>query len=335
MTDSDMFPALILREGDDGVIGATEQISESDLPAGAVTVDVAYSTLNYKDAMIIMGLGRLVRDYPHVPGIDFSGIVRHSDSPEFAPGDRVLLTGWRVGEVHWGGFAARARVRAEWLVKLPDALNLKQSMAIGTAGLTAMLAVMALEDHGLAPGGDGSVVVTGASGGLGSVAVAILSSLGYRVAAVTGRPENGDYLTALGAAEILDRSEFAEPPTRALGSERWAGAIDTVAGPVLAHVLSGIRYGGSMAACGLAGAANVTSSVLPFLLRGVNLLGIDSVMCPMDRRVVAWQRLAGELPLDQLESLTSTVSLDALPDLAGAILKGAVRGRTVVDIRGG
>ncbi len=335
MTHGDSFPALMLREGDGGVTAAVEQIAETDLPAGDVVVDVAYSTLNYKDGMIIKGLGRLVRDYPHVPGIDFSGVVRHSDSPDFTPGDRVVLTGWRVGEIHWGGFAGRARVRADWLVKLPDALNLQQAMAIGTAGFTAMLAVMALEDHGLSAGGDDPVVVTGASGGLGSVAVAILSHLGYRVAAVTGRPENTDYLTALGATEIVDRAEFAEAPTRPLGGERWAGAIDTVAGPTLAHVLSNLHYGGSVAACGLAGAVDVHSSILPFLLRGVNLLGIDSVMCPVDRRSDAWQRLATGLPLDRLESSISTATLDELPELAGAILKGAVRGRTVVEIGGG
>lgn len=335
MAGDDGFPALMLREGDNGVSADIEQISEEDLPEGDVVVDVAYSTLNYKDGMIIKGLGRLVRDYPHVPGIDFSGVVRHSDNPGFSRGDRVVLTGWRVGEVHWGGFAARARVRGEWLVKLPEGLDLKQAMAVGTAGFTAMLAIMALEDHGLQAGGDTPVLVSGASGGLGSIAVAILSNLGYRVAAITGRPENADYLTALGATEILDRAEFAESPARPLLAERWAGGIDSVAGPTLAHMLAGLRYGGAVSACGLAGAVDVTTSILPFLLRGINLLGIDSVMCPVERRVHAWQRIASDLPPDRLAQSINVASLDDLPDLAGRILKGSVRGRTVVEIGGG
>ncbi len=324
--------ALVLREAEGKVRAAIERVEESALPAGEVTVAVEYSTLNYKDGLILNGLGRLVRTYPHVPGIDLAGTVERSDAPDYKPGDKVLLTGWRVGEVQWGGYAEKARVKAAHLVKLPDGLTAKRAMAIGTAGFTAMLAVMALEQHGLAPG-NGEVLVTGAAGGVGSVAIAVLAKLGYRVIASTGRPEQHDYLTGLGAAGFLDRAELAKPPARPLDSERWAGAVDAVGSTTLASLLTQLKYGASVAACGLAGGSDLPASVVPFLLRGVNLLGIDSVMCPVDRRRAAWSRLARDLPMAKLDALTETVPLEALPELGQKILKGAVRGRVVVDLR--
>ncbi len=310
-----------------------ETLDESRLPEGEVTVAVEYSTLNYKDGMVLSGIGRLVRNYPHVPGIDFAGTVSHSNSPKFKAGDKVVLTGWRVGEMHWGGYAERARVKADWLVALPAGLTMRQAMAVGTAGFTAMLAVIALEKHGLKPGA-GEVLVTGAAGGVGSTAVALLAKLGHQVVASTGRPEQGDYLKALGAAELLDRATLSEKPSRPLDRERWAGAVDTVGGNTLATLLTQLKYMGSAAACGLAGGSDLPASVIPFLLRGVNLLGIDSVMCPHEPRVEAWKRLARDLPLDKLESIIDEVSFDALPGLAKKILSGGVRGRTVVKIGG-
>src|SRR6185437_6642598 len=291
------FAALVLHEKDGRVAARIECVDEAALPPGDVTVAVEYSTLNYKDGMILSGLGRLVRAYPHVPGVDFAGTVERSDSPEFAPGDKVALTGWRVGEAQWGGYAQKARVKAAMLVKLPAGLSTKRAMALGTAGFTAMLAVMALERHGLAPGA-GDVLVTGAAGGLGSVAVAILARLGHAVTASTGRAATHDYLRELGAAALLDRAELAKPPERPLLAERWAGAIDAVGSTTLATVLTQLRYGASVASCGLAGGSDLPTSVVPFLLRGVNLLRIDSVMCPIERRRAAWTRLAGDLPPD-------------------------------------
>ncbi len=287
--------ALVLHEAEGKVAARLEQVDESALPPGEVTVAVEYSGLNYKDGMILNGIGRLVRKYPHVPGIDFAGTVERSDAAEVKPGDKVVLTGWRVGEVQWGGYAEKARVKAGQLVKLPDGLTTKRAMAIGTAGFTSMLAVMALEEHGLTPGA-GEVLVTGAAGGVGSVAVAILARLGYRVAASTGRTETHDYLRGLGAAALIDRAELATPPARPLDSERWAGVVDAVGGTTLAHVLTQVKYGGGVAACGLAGGSDLPTSVIPFLLRGVNLLGIDSVMCPIERRRAAWARLVRDLP---------------------------------------
>jgi acrylyl-CoA reductase (NADPH) len=324
--------ALLLRESDGKVKAAIEAVAESDLPPGDVTVAVEYSTLNYKDGMILNGLGRLVRKYPHVPGVDFAGTVEASQSPEWKPGDPVVLTGWRVGEVQWGGYAGKARVRASQLVRLPQGLTAKRAMAIGTAGFTAMLAVMALEDHGLTPA-HGEVLVTGAAGGLGSVAVAILARLGYTVSAATGRPEQHDYLRGLGASGFVARGDLAKPPSRPLDAERWAGAIDGVGSTTLATVLTQMKYGGAVAACGLAGGNDLPTSVIPFLLRGVSLLGIDSVMCPVERRRIAWQRLAEQLPLEKLDALTEVVPLAALLDLGRRILDGAVRGRVVVDVR--
>jgi acrylyl-CoA reductase (NADPH) len=325
------FRALVLHEEGGKVTSRIQAVEESLLPPGEVTVAVECSTLNYKDGMILQGVGRLVRTYPHVPGIDFAGTVERSESPEFAPGDPVILTGWRVGETQWGGYAEKARVKASHLVRRPKGLTARQAMAIGTAGLTAMLAVIALERHGLHPG-SGDVLVTGAAGGVGSVAVSLLSQLGHRVVASTGRPELRDYLTELGAVDLIDRATLAAKPARPLDSERWAGAIDAVGGTTLATVLTQLKYRASVASCGLAGGSDLPATVIPFLLRGVNLLGIDSVMCPRDDRTEAWRRLARDLPLDRLERMTQTVPLSALSALAPKILKGEVRGRVVVDV---
>lgn len=326
------FKALVLEEAGGKVAPSLKTLADDALPEGDVTVAVKYSTLNYKDGMILQGLGKLVRKYPHVPGIDFSGVVETSASPRFKPGDEVVLTGYRVGEIHWGGFAAKARVKSDWLMKLPKGISLKQAMALGTAGFTAMLAVLALEEHGLKPGGEGEVLVTGAAGGVGSVAVALLASLGHRVAAGTGRAELHGYLKDLGAATIVDRAELATPPKGPLGSERWSGAIDNVGGDQLGNILASLRYWASCATVGLAGGTQFTASVIPFLLRGINLLGIDSNMCPMARREKAWARLAKDMPLAKLDALTTTVGLAEVPGLAGKILQGQVRGRTVVDL---
>jgi acrylyl-CoA reductase (NADPH) len=325
------FKGLLLEESGGKVSSKITNLEKKALPSGDVLVDVAYSTLNYKDGMVLNGLGRLVRNYPHVPGIDFAGTVAESSSPDFKKGDPVVLTGWGVGEQRWGGYAQKARVKASELVKLPAELSLKQAMAIGTAGFTAMLAAMALEDHGLKPSKD-EVLVTGASGGVGSVAVAVLAAWNHNVTASTGRlGENGDYLKSLGAANLIHRTEIAAPK-RPLDSERWAGCIDAVGGQTLACVLTQVKYMGSVASCGLAGGNELSTTVIPFLLRGVNLLGIDSVRCPRERREGAWMRLAKDLPLAKLDAMTELVRLDALPALADKILKGQTRGRVVVDL---
>ncbi|HEX3520676.1 MAG TPA: MDR family oxidoreductase [Stellaceae bacterium] len=327
------FRALVLHEEGAKVVPRIEAVDEDRLPPGEVTIAVECSTLNYKDGMILQGIGRLVRNYPHVPGVDFAGTVERSDSPEFKPGDPVILTGWRVGETQWGGYAEKARVRASYLVRRPEGLSARRAMAIGTAGFTAMLAVIALERHGLKPGA-GDVLVTGAAGGVGSVAVALLSRLGHRVVASTGRPEQREYLTELGAADLIDRATLAAKPSRPLDAERWAGAIDSVGGTTLATILTQLKYRASVAACGLAGGSDLPATVIPFLLRGVNLLGMDSVMCPPGERIEAWQRLVRDLPLDKLDGMTETVPLSALPGLAPKILGGATRGRIVVDVTG-
>jgi acrylyl-CoA reductase (NADPH) len=327
------FRALVVdKQGDGPTSASVQQLEEDSLPEGDVTVAVEYSTVNYKDGLCIGPGGGLVKRYPHVPGIDFAGTVAASDDPRYAPGDKVVLTGWRVGEVHWGGHAETARVKADWLVPLPGGLTTRQAMAVGTAGFTAMLAVMALEDHGLAPGA-GEVLVTGAAGGVGSVATAILAHLGHEVAAVTGRPEQEDYLRGLGAARIVPRADLAETVKRPLEAETWAGCVDAVGGEMLARVLGQMKYGASVAAVGLAGGANLPATVIPFLLRGVNLLGIDSVMQPYDNRLRAWERIARDLPMDKLEAMIQPATLDDLPQLGRAILKGDVRGRVVVDVR--
>ena len=323
------FKALVLEEGPDGPVPSVRTLPLSDLPEGDVLVRISHSGLNYKDGMILKGVGRLVRQYPHVPGIDLAGTVVTSTDGRYQPGDAVVLTGWRVGESHWGGYAQLARVRGDWLAPLPKGFTARQAMAVGTAGFTAMLAVQALEDHGLTPG-SGDVLVTGASGGVGSVAVALLARLGHNVTAVTGRPENTEYLQQLGASTIVERASLAEAPAKPLLGERWAGCVDAVGGDMLAHVLAEMRYGSSVAACGLAGGPALRTTVLPFLLRGVNLLGIDSVMCPRETRIAAWDRLTELLSLDLLDSLTTEISLDDLPRYADLILQGQVRGRAVV-----
>ncbi|HTZ37270.1 MAG TPA: MDR family oxidoreductase [Stellaceae bacterium] len=324
------FRALVLHEQGGKVVPHLEQVEEDRLPTGDVTVAVEYSTLNYKDGMILQGQGRLVRNYPHVPGIDFAGIVERSETLAFKPGDKVVLTGWRVGETQWGGYAEKARVPGEYLVPLPAGLSTRQAMAIGTAGFTAMLAVMALETHGLRPSGE--VLVTGATGGVGSTAVALLSHLGYRTVASTGRAEFHSYLEGLGAAEVVARSAFEAPTRRLLDVERWDGAIDAVGGTTLAAILTQLRYRGSVAACGLAGGVDLPATVIPLLLRGVNLLGIDSVMCPHGLRVDAWQRLTRDLPLDRLERMIEEVPLSQVAGRAPRILGGQIRGRTVIDV---
>lgn len=326
------FNALVVEKAEDGAISQSiKPLEVSDLPEGEVVVDVEYSTLNYKDGLCLTGKGGLVRTYPHVPGIDYAGTVSESADARYKPGDKVVLTGWRVGEVVWGGYAQKARAKADWLVPLPAGLTTRQAMAVGTAGFTAMLSVMALEAHGLKPGA-GPVLVTGAAGGVGSVAVAILAKLGHEVAAVTGRPETADYLKSLGATQIVAREEIAEAPTKPLEKESWAGCVDAVGGAMLARVLTQLKYGGSAAAVGLAGGAALPATVVPFLLRGVNLLGIDSVMQPYGNRVAAWKRIAADLPMDKLDEMVRPASLKDLPALGAAILKGGVKGRVVVDV---
>ncbi len=327
-----MFNALVVNKNEEGkTSAAVEQITVDQLPEGDVTVAVEYSTVNYKDGLCVGPGGGLVRNYPHVPGIDFAGTVEASDNPNYKAGDKVVLTGWRVGEAHWGGYAQKARVKGDWLVPLPAGIDARQAMAVGTAGFTAMLAIMALEDHGLKPG-NGPVLVTGAAGGVGSVATAILSNLGYEVAGVTGRPEQADYLKSLGATQIVAREELNETTKRPLEAETWAGCVDAVGGDMLARVLGQMKYGASVSAVGLAGGAGLPATVIPFLLRGVNLLGIDSVMQPYDNRLRAWERLAKDLPMDKLEAMITPATLSDLPGLGKDILKGQIKGRVVVDV---
>ncbi|MGG7645843.1 MDR family oxidoreductase [Rhodovulum sp. YNF3179] len=327
------FKALLVEKDEDGKTRAgVQDIAEDRLPEGDVTVAVEYSTLNYKDGLCIGPGGGLVREYPHVPGIDFAGTVEDSADDRYKPGDKVVLTGWRVGEIHWGGYAQKARVKADWLVPLPEGLTTRRAMAVGTAGFTAMLAIMALEDHGLAPG-QGPVLVTGAAGGVGSVATATLAALGYEVAAVTGRPEQADYLTDLGATQIVPRDELTEVTRKPLERETWAGAIDAVAGAMLGRVLKQMMYGKSVAAIGLAGGPAIEGALItPFILRGVNLLGIDSVMRPYEDRLRAWTRIGSDLPMDKLEAMVQPATLSDLPALGKDILKGQVKGRVVVDV---
>jgi acrylyl-CoA reductase (NADPH) len=326
------FRALVLTQGADRkVSGAVETLEESRLPAGDVTVAVDYSTLNYKDGLVLTSGGGLVKNWPHVGGIDFAGTVESSDHAGFEPGDKVVLNGWRVGELHWGGHATKARVKGDWLVKLPAAISTRRAMAIGTAGYTSMLCVMALEKHGIEPA-KGEVLVTGAAGGVGSVAVAILAKLGYTVVAATGRPQEGDYLKSLGAATIMERKELTEAPDRPLLSERFAGVVDTVSGVMLAKALAQVKYGGAAAVCGLAGGPTFPGSILPFILRGVTMYGIDSVMLPKGPREEAWRRLGTDLPFDKLDSTVSEAGLGELTALAPKILKGEIRGRVVVDV---
>ncbi len=328
-----MFRALVVDKDAEGqVTTGVQKLDESQLPEGDVTVAVEFSNLNYKDGLCMLANGGgLVKAWPHVGGVDFAGAVIDSSDARYKPGDKVILTGWRVGENRWGGFAQKARVKADWLVQLPGGMTPRAAMTIGTAGLSAMLAVNALEAHGLAPG-NGEVLVTGAAGGVGSVAVTLLARLGYQVAAVTGRPETEGYLRDLGAARIVPRAELAETVKRPLESETWVGCVDAVGGAMLARVLGQMKYGASVAAVGLAGGASLPASVIPFLLRGVNLLGIDSVLKPYADRVVAWERLAKIMPMDKLEEMAVAATLEDLPRLGADILKGQVRGRVVVDV---
>ncbi len=326
------FRALVLTQGADRkVSGAIETLPEDKLPAGDVVVAIDYSTLNYKDGLVLTTGGGLVKTWPHVGGIDFAGTVESSENAAFKAGDKVVLNGYRVGELHWGGYATRARVKGDWLVKLPASLSTRHAMAIGTAGYTSMLCVMALEKHGIDPA-KGEILVTGAAGGVGSVAVAILAKLGYAVVAATGRPQEGEYLKSLGATTIMDRKELTEAPDRPLLGERFAGVVDTVSGVMFARALAQVKYGGAAAVCGLAAGPSFPGSILPFILRGITVYGIDSVMLPKAPREEAWRRLGNDLPLDKLESTVSEAGLDDLMALAPRILKGEVRGRIVVDV---
>ncbi len=326
------FRALVLTQGADRkVSGAIEALAEDKLPPGDVVVAIDYSTLNYKDGLVLTTGGGLVKTWPHVGGIDFAGTVETSENGAFKAGDKVVLNGYRVGELHWGGYATKARVNGDWLVKLPGSLSTRRAMAIGTAGYTSMLCVMALEKHGIDPA-KGEILVTGAAGGVGSVAVAILAKLGYAVVAATGRPQEGEYLKSLGATTIMDRKELTEAPDRPLLGERFAGVVDTVSGVMFARALAQVKYGGAAAVCGLAAGPSFPGSILPFILRGVSVYGIDSVMLPKAPREEAWRRLGSDLPLDRLDSTVSEAGLGDLMALAPKILKGEVRGRVVVDV---
>ena len=324
-----MFQAVLIERDERPYRATFASLEDSRLPAGDVTVRVDYSTLNYKDALAITGKAPVVRQFPMVPGIDFAGAVFESAVSAYRPGDRVLLNGWGVGEHHWGGLAQLARVKSEWLIPVPAAFTPRQTMAIGTAGYTAMLCVIALERHGVSPG-SGEILVTGAAGGVGSIAVAILAKLGYRVAAVTGRPAEVEFLKRLGAVEVLDRALFAAPG-KPLAKERWAGAIDVVGSHTLANVCASMRYRGVVAACGLAGGMDFPATVAPFILRGVTLVGVDSVMCPRADRLEAWRRLGEDLDIAKLDLLTEEIGLSQAISQAAALLEGKIRGRVVVD----
>ncbi|MGH1488565.1 MAG: MDR family oxidoreductase [Acidimicrobiales bacterium] len=331
------FNALVVREAEEGnpksAVASIEQLSDADLPVyegdESVVVDVDYSSLNYKDGMALTGQGRIIRSFPMVPGIDLAGTVVSADSARFAAGDPVVLTGWAVGERFWGGYSQRQRVKADWLVARPDGMSAKQAMGIGTAGLTAMLCVLGLEAGGVTPA-DGPVVVSGAAGGVGSVAVALLAGRGFEVTAITGRPEQQDYLKSLGASHFLTRDEMLEAP-KPLEGETWAGAVDVAGSTILAKILAQTKYQGVVTACGLAGGVDLPTTVMPFILRGVQLRGIDSVMAPVAEREAAWARLAVELPADQLEAMIEVVPMSELIAQGDAIMAGQVRGRVVVD----
>ncbi|WP_435635591.1 acrylyl-CoA reductase (NADPH) [Pseudomonas solani] len=325
-----MFKGILIDKDDAGYRATLAELDEAQLPEGDVTVQVDYSTLNYKDGLAITGKSPVVRKFPMVAGIDLAGTVEASDNPAFKAGDRVLLNGWGVGETHWGGLAQKARLNGDWLIPLPAGFTPRQAMAIGTAGYTAMLSVLALERNGVTPD-KGQVLVTGANGGVGSFAIALLARLGYQVAASTGRPQEADYLKHLGAAEIIDRASLSEPG-RPLGKERWAGAVDSVGSHTLANVCAGIRYGGAVAACGLAQGMDFPASVAPFILRGVTLAGIDSVMRPRADRIEAWNRLVRDLDLALLDEITSEIGLGEAVLSANELLEGRVRGRVVVDV---
>lgn len=327
-----MFTGILIEKDEQGYRANLNEIDDIVLPEGDVTIKVLHSTLNYKDALAITGKSPVVRKFPMVPGIDLVGEVQQSDSERFAEGDLVLLNGFGVGEVHCGGLAQKARLKSEWLIPLPEAFTSKQAMAIGTAGYTAMLCVSALEKSGITPD-KGDILVTGANGGVGSVAIALLGKLGYQVAASTGRPDQAEYLTKLGASEIIDRATLSEPG-RALGKERWAGAIDSVGSHTLANVCAGIKYGGAVAACGLAQGMDFPATVAPFILRGVTLTGIDSVMRPLEDRQEAWQRLAELLDPAVLDDICEEIQLNDVIKTATDLIDGKVRGRVVVNVAG-
>ena len=325
-----MFKGILIEKDDSGYRATVKDLNESDLPEGNVTIEVSHSTLNYKDGLAITGKGPVVRKFPMVPGIDLVGIVEQSSHPDYKIGDRVLLNGWGVGENHWGGLAQKARLNGDWLIPLPTQFSPQQAMAIGTAGYTAMLCVIALERQGVKPS-DGEIVVTGAAGGVGSVAIAVLSKLGYSVVAVTGRPDDANYLTQLGAKEVMDRSIYASPG-KPLGKERWAGAIDVAGSHVLANICATTKYRGVVTACGLAAGMDFPATVAPFILRGVTLVGIDSVMCPRSDRLIAWRRLAADLDMVKLGKIGKEVGLNEAIPLANSLLEGKVRGRVIVDV---
>ncbi|UMO87833.1 oxidoreductase [Pectobacterium sp. PL64] len=322
--------ALVLEQSDGLTHAQIREIDAEQLPTGDVTVDINWSGINYKDALAITGKGKIIRNFPMVPGIDFAGTVRHSDNDRFTVGQPVILTGWGVGENHWGGLAQQARVKSDWLVPLPASLDARNAMILGTAGFTAMLCVMALEDGGITPD-SGDIIVTGASGGVGSTAVALLAELGYQVTAVSGRADNTDYLKKLGAKQVLDRSEFSGSP-RPLEKQRWAGAVDTVGDNVLATLLAQMDYNATVAACGLAGGVALPTTVMPFILRNVRLQGVDSVMAPLARRQQAWERLAAILPESFYQQVTQEIGLEDVPAVAAALLENKVTGRTLVKI---
>ena len=331
MTTNDTFKAMVLHQEEDKTVATIETLTLGNLPEGDVLVEVEYSSLNYKDGLAVTGAGKVVHNWPMVPGIDLAGTVIESQSDTYRPGNQVILTGWGSGEKHWGGYSQKQRVNANHLVPLPEGLSTLDAMAIGTAGLTSMLCIMALEDAGLTPDA-GPVVVTGAGGGVGSIAIALLANAGYTVAAVTGRESTHDYLRELGASEILSRVDMAER-ARPLEKQRWAGAVDTVGGDILARLLAETQYGGAVAACGLAGGYKLPSTVMPFILRNVRLQGVDSVMCPVGRRTTAWQRLAAELPQRLIGSINQIVSLENVQQKAEDILAGRIQGRVVVDLQ--
>lgn len=324
------FKAIVIDKAEGGQTVALKDFDEKDLMDGDVTVKVETSTINYKDGLAITGKAPVVRRFPMIAGVDFAGTVEQSSHPDWKPGDKVICNGWGLGETHLGAYAQKARVKGDWLVRLPATMSARDAMAIGTAGYTAMLCVMALEQSGVTPD-KGPVIVTGAAGGVGSVAVALLSKLGYQVAASTGRPQEADYLRGLGASEIIDRKDLSGP-AKPLAKERFAGGVDSVGSTTLANVLSMTRYGGAVAACGLAGGMDLPTSVAPFILRGVSLLGIDSVMCPIEKRIAAWKRLETDLDRQKLAAMTSEIPLEAVIETAPSIVGGGVRGRIVVNI---
>ncbi len=325
-----MFQGLLIEKNGDKQVIDLKQFEESDLPSGDVLVQVEYSTINYKDALAVTGASPIAKIYPLVPGVDFAGTVLSSETPEYSTGEKVVLNGWGVGEKHWGGLAEKARVKSDWLVHLPDGFDTKQAMAIGTAGYTAMLCVMALEEQGV-KAEDGEIIVSGASGGVGSVAVSVLAKLGYEVVALTGKAHEHDYLKELGASEVLDRSLFSEPG-RPLNKERFAGAVDCVGSTTLANICASMKYGGIVTACGLAGGFDFPATVMPFILRGVTLVGIESVMCPKPKRLEAWRRLSEDLNIDHLTKMGSEIGLSEVIPTSASLLKGVIKGRLIVDV---